>query len=83
MVGVSRFNARILGMGELYSIMVKPEGVGDAYDVVVLVPTAVCHNSKGHPNLSSNSLVVKHTNKARAACAAALVHMPDSGSVRV
>ena len=39
-VGVSLFNARILGVGSLYSIMIRPQGEGKVYDVTVRPPPA-------------------------------------------
>ena len=61
-VGLSLFNAKILGMGELYSILVRPDGppTVELYDVVVMVGGGVCVNNRGHANLGSNTLRIAH-----------------------
>ncbi|KAK3287865.1 hypothetical protein CYMTET_4643 [Cymbomonas tetramitiformis] len=60
-VTLSHFNAPILGTGALYTAMVRPEGEGKMFDIVVHVPGTVCFNKKGHPNLASNTLTVRHS----------------------
>ena len=65
MVGVSKFNARILGAGELYSIMVRPLGEEDVFDVTVAVAAASCTNAKGNANLESNKLTLSHDSRVR------------------
>jgi hypothetical protein len=61
-VGLSLFNAKILGMGEMYSILVRPDGPPNVelYDVVVMVGGGVCFNNRGHANLGSNTLRISH-----------------------
>eukprot|EP00854_Cymbomonas_tetramitiformis_P010099 gene10099-11953_t len=58
--GLSRFNAKILGAGDLYTCLIKPQGEGDSFDIVVQVSSNSCLNKRGHGNLGSNVLVLKY-----------------------
>ena len=64
-VGLTRFKTRILGVGDLYTLLVKPAGQGDAYAIEVSVPPSVCHNSEFSPNQPSNTLVIPYEKKVR------------------
>ena len=66
-VGLSKFNAKILGMGELYSVLVRPDGPPgvELFDVVVAVGGGACVNNRGHPNLGSNTLRIAADARAK------------------
>mmetsp|Transcript_17212 Transcript_17212/g.20708 ORF Transcript_17212/g.20708 Transcript_17212/m.20708 type:complete len:950 (+) Transcript_17212:195-3044(+) len=63
---LSIFNAKILGIGAVYTCLVKPAGEGSQYNIVLKVPSHACMNKNGHPNLGSNILTIDYNAQARA-----------------
>eukprot|EP00241_Pyramimonas_parkeae_P000236 CAMPEP_0114232308 /NCGR_PEP_ID=MMETSP0058-20121206/4533_1 /TAXON_ID=36894 /ORGANISM="Pyramimonas parkeae, CCMP726" /LENGTH=1132 /DNA_ID=CAMNT_0001343765 /DNA_START=103 /DNA_END=3503 /DNA_ORIENTATION=+ len=59
--GLTRFKTKILGVGDLFTLLVRPAGgLGDAFNVSVHVPAGACHNHNKKPNLPSNTLVIPY-----------------------
>lgn len=63
--GLTRFKTKILGVGDLFTLLVRPAGgLGDAFNVSVHVPAGACHNHNKKPNLPSNTLVIPYKVRA-------------------
>eukprot|EP00976_Prorocentrum_cordatum_P067607 1178817-Prorocentrum_minimum.AAC.2 len=64
---LSLFNAKLQGVGSLYTCLVRPSPSAKeaAFNVTVQVKGGACHNRQHRPNLVSNEVVIPIDHQVR------------------